>query len=504
MLLLALVSLPLGLVAPLAAGDGTRSLVVLASAIVLALSWGTGYLRRSAPLAMDVLDTVVMLAFALACPDPSVVLTVVFAALWFRCMYGSGQRAVLRYGLYVGAILAIPTIWPHVLGHTGGLALGPLFGPLPMMLLVLIVVRHLAGILHAGARTALIDAVHASVGYQLLRVSDPVEIRKIGWDATGDICTAMAGLRVMKVVRAGAMLRVEYATSGFADVPETLSEAVLTGCDAVGGTSPGPDHGRAELDVAVGTPCAWVCVPLPEMDNQPEGAWLLLGSPGRVPTEAVVAVETLANQVTLALRNSEMHQKLSEQATRDSLTGLANGMSFNAALSTTVAATAASETSVLYVDIDDFKDVNDVFGHRAGDSVLGEVAARLREATRPQDLCARLGGDEFAVLLPGTGGAAAAKVAQRIVDLIAAPVLVVGGVAHVGASVGVATAKDVTDVEQLVHRADVAMYAAKANGKGTIRIFDTDLLRVDPTGDPGGSRSTADAFGLGALGTTST
>src|ERR1035437_2997240 len=183
LLVLALVSIPLGLFAPLAAGDGTRSLIVVVSAVVLALSWGAGYLRRNAPLAMDVVDTVVMLAFALACPDPSVALTVMFGALWFRCLYGSRRRTVLRYGLYAGAILAIPTIWPHVLGHTGGTALGPLFGPLPMMFLVVIVVPHLAGILHARARTAQIDAVHVSVGHQLLGVTDTVEIRKIAWVA---------------------------------------------------------------------------------------------------------------------------------------------------------------------------------------------------------------------------------------------------------------------------------------------------------------------------------
>ncbi len=486
-LLLALVSLPLGVIGPLMAGDGTRSLVVLASAGVLALSWAAGYLRRNAPLATDVLDAVAILAFALACPQPSVALTVVFGALWFRCLYGSGRRAVLRLGLYAGAILAVPSIWPHVLGHTGGTAIEPLHGPLPMMLLVLVVVRHLTWVLEAGARTKQIDAVHASVGYQLLGVTDAVEIGRIGWKGIGDICTALAGLRVMLLVKAGATMRVERAVGGFADVPETLSQPVLTGCDAVGGAGPVPDHVRAELDVAVGTPCAWVCERLPEIMDQPEGAWLLIGSPGSVPTEAVAAVQSLANEVTLALRVGEAHQELSEQATRDSLTGLANGMSFNAALSATVAATVAakaaakavSETSVLYLDLDDFKDVNDVFGHGAGDTVLGEVAARLREATRPQDLCARLGGDEFVVLLRDTGCGVAAKVAQRIVDLVAAPVQVVGGVAHVGASVGVATAKGEISVEQLIHRADVAMYAAKAGGKGRIQIFETGLLRSD-------------------------
>jgi diguanylate cyclase (GGDEF)-like protein len=218
---------------------------------------------------------------------------------------------------------------------------------------------------------------------------------------------------------------------------------------------------------------------MPDGHEERGRSWLLLGSPRSVPAEAVVAVGSLANQVTLALRNSEVHRELSVQATLDSLTGLANRMSFNSALSTEVEMGAASETTVLFVDLDDFKDVNDVFGHRAGDDLLCEVAVRLREVTRPEDLCARLGGDEFGVLLRGTGAGAAAKIAQRIVELVAVPAKVDGGVAYVGASVGVATSQGETNVEQLIHRADVAMYTAKANGKGRIQVFDTGLLRVD-------------------------
>jgi predicted signal transduction protein with EAL and GGDEF domain len=120
-----------------------------------------------------------------------------------------------------------------------------------------------------------------------------------------------------------------------------------------------------------------------------------------------------------------------------------------------------------------------VFGHGAGDDLLQEVAARLCQATRPEDLCARLGGDEFAVLLRGTSAVAAAEVGQRIVHAIAALAHIGGGVAQVSASVGVATATSQTDLEQLLHHADVAMYAAKAKGKARIQIFEPGLLRGD-------------------------
>ena len=234
------------------------------------------------------------------------------------------------------------------------------------------------------------------------------------------------------------------------------------------------------MDAAVGTACEWTCLPLPDAHQQHGRAWLVVGSPGSVSAEAFVAVESLANLVTLALRSSEAHQELSAQATLDSLTGLVNRMSFHAALAAAVEDADAGETTVLFVDLDDFKDVNDVFGHSAGDNALRKVAARLLEATRPQDLCSRLGGDEFAVLLRGTGAEDGAKVAQRIVEWVAAPMQVAGGDVYLGASVGIATAKGVTDIERLIHSADVAMYAAKASGKGRIQVFETGLLHADP------------------------
>ena len=169
-------------------------------------------------------------------------------------------------------------------------------------------------------------------------------------------------------------------------------------------------------------------------------------------------------------------------AATDSLTGLANRATFNTEVSAALDDESSQGTTVLFVDLDDFKGVNDRFGHGVGDDVLREVAARLRRATRPGDLCARLGGDEFAVLLRGTGDATTASgkdVAQRIVKSIATTMQIRGRFAHVSASVGVATASDETDLEQLIHFADVAMYAAKAKGKARIQVFEPGLLDGD-------------------------
>ena len=476
---LTLVSLPLALLSPLRAANGTLLLVAVASTIVLGASWSVGYLSRSAPLGMDVVDALATLAFALASPRPGAALPFVFSALWFRSLYGSTRRAVLRWGMYVVALSATLPLWEYVPGHTGGAEIAPLAAAFPTMFLTLIVGRHLAGSLRAREQSGRRDAVHAAMGAQLLGVIDSAEIRQFFWNAIAGICAATPGLRVLKVVREGTALRVDGATGGFASVPATLPATVLSVLVGDDGARRAAAPSHPELNAAAGVPCAWACVPLPHVYHQQGGGWLLLGSPGQVPAEAGVAIASLANQVTLALRNLEVHQALTVQATLDGLTGLANRATFNTALSAALDDESSPTTTVLFVDLDDFKDVNDVFGHRAGDDLLREVAARLGRATRPGDLCARLGGDEFAVLLRGTDGATAAGVAQQIVQAVAVTAHIEAGVAHIGASVGVATATSKTDPEQLIHRADVAMYAAKAKGKSRIQNFEPGLLQGD-------------------------
>lgn len=478
--ILVLVSLLLALPAPLSAAHGTMRLVGVVSAMVLGLSVFMGYLRRRAPLAMDLVDAVALLAFALASIQPNAVFMVVFAALWFRSLYGSGLRALLRCSLYAGAISVSLPLWTLVPGHTGGTPIWPLVGGLPAMFLTVIVGRCLAESVRAREQAARLDSVKVSVGSQLLGATDAVEIRRIAWAAYAGICAALPGLRLLQVTRDGSVLRVDGATGGFVSVPATVPAAVLSVRDGDRGTGSTMIHDHTELDDAVGTPCAWACVSLPDTHQEHGRAWLFLGSSRRVPAEAVVAVESVANQVTLALRNKEVHHELLAQATLDSLTGLANGISFHAAASAALDDEGAGETTVLLLDLDDFKDVNDVFGHSVGDNLLRKVAARLRGATRPEDLCARLGGDEFAVLLRGTGPETAVQVAQQIVEWVAAPMQVGGGDAYLGASVGVATAQGAIDLELLIHHAHVAMCAAKANGKGRVQVFDTGLLRVDP------------------------
>ena len=221
----------------------------------------------------------------------------------------------------------------------------------------------------------------------------------------------------------------------------------------------------------------WVCVSLLE---QKEDAWLVVGAPKKVSAEALLSVRSLVNQVTLALRNSDVHQELTMQARVDALTGLANRAAFTAELANIAANHGHGTTSqILFLDLDDFKDVNDILGHRAGDDLLIEVANRLRRCTRPDDVCARLGGDEFAVVLRGATEETAVDIAQRMVESIAEPIDLNGQIAQVGASIGIAIGTPQMSMDELVHQADVAMYAAKACGKGRMQDFNPGLLQAD-------------------------
>ncbi|GAB2586889.1 hypothetical protein Aab01nite_50960 [Paractinoplanes abujensis] len=158
-----------------------------------------------------------------------------------------------------------------------------------------------------------------------------------------------------------------------------------------------------------------------------------------------------------------LHDELRHQATHDALTGLAD----RSLLEQRLAGLPDGQVSVLLIDLDGFKPINDRYGHHAGDQVLMAVAERLTTWTPGHGLAVRLGGDEFAVLLPGSDGAAAADRAEQIALAVAEPVrLPDGREVTVGASVGVATGAP-GDATQLLKDADAAMYRRKARRTGS-------------------------------------
>jgi diguanylate cyclase (GGDEF)-like protein len=165
-------------------------------------------------------------------------------------------------------------------------------------------------------------------------------------------------------------------------------------------------------------------------------------------------------------------------AAADALTGLANRTLFLDRLRTIAA--AGSPLAVLFLDLDDFKLVNDGWGHDTGDHLLCEVADRLRAAVRPGDLVARLGGDEFTVLCEGvTGETEALAIARRLREALDAPFEIAGQRRHVRASIGCRVVGGDAGVaaEALLRDADVAMYQAKDKGRNRVELYSEETRR---------------------------
>jgi diguanylate cyclase (GGDEF)-like protein/PAS domain S-box-containing protein len=202
----------------------------------------------------------------------------------------------------------------------------------------------------------------------------------------------------------------------------------------------------------------------------------------RIPVEVVQ--KTILHEGrphhALAVRDLRERRRAEEEirflAHHDALTSLANRASFTASLARALRDNAAEQKTlaVLVLDLDRFKEVNDLFGQHAGDLLLKRVANRLRSILRDSDCIARLGADEFAVLLRGpTNVERALALAERIVDIIGRPYILEGKVARVGVSVGVAVSpEDGDQPAALMKNADMALYRAKSDGRNTSRHYD--------------------------------
>ncbi|MCB9917030.1 MAG: EAL domain-containing protein [Planctomycetes bacterium] len=176
-----------------------------------------------------------------------------------------------------------------------------------------------------------------------------------------------------------------------------------------------------------------------------------------------------------------LEEKLRFQALHDPLTSLPNRRRFRQAFHE-LPADVRAHAAVLFIDLDGFKLVNDSYGHTVGDELLLAVASRLTTCIDEGDILARQGGDEFLVLCAGRGDAAAAAttVSKRIQDTLLPPFVVRNHEVFIQASIGIVTGIGDLDADQAVQRADIAMYAAKASGRGRELFFEEDMLADAP------------------------
>ena len=194
-----------------------------------------------------------------------------------------------------------------------------------------------------------------------------------------------------------------------------------------------------------------------------------LRSGSRIERRVVAAVERFASHGALSLRNAALLEAMERMAATDALTGIANRRTFEATAERELARSARSgePVALVLVDIDNFKRLNDTYGHREGDEVLRTVASILQGACRTFDTPARYGGEEFAVVLPGCDLAAGHRAAERIREAVAA----LDHEARVTVSAGVAASpRNGTDVDALVRSADGALYESKRTGRNKVSV----------------------------------
>jgi diguanylate cyclase (GGDEF)-like protein len=217
-------------------------------------------------------------------------------------------------------------------------------------------------------------------------------------------------------------------------------------------------------------------------DGRPVGA-IVLEHPGRAPgveRRVMGVVAQAAGMAALNLRNAVLLRKVQDLAERDALTGAANRRSFQASLERVIESNAGRPdrvAAVLFIDLDDFKVINDTLGHAAGDELLVAVTQRIVGLVRDGDVVARLGGDEFAILTEDVPDLRRARtMAERLVRELRAPYGLGSQSVTISASIGVASARDAVDgAADMVRNADVAMYLAKAGGKSGFQVFDPGM-----------------------------
>jgi diguanylate cyclase (GGDEF)-like protein/PAS domain S-box-containing protein len=190
-----------------------------------------------------------------------------------------------------------------------------------------------------------------------------------------------------------------------------------------------------------------------------------------VPVEFMSEVLDISEHKSMQLALEQANARLHKQVRTDHLTGLCNRYGFEEALGNS----PEGQASLVLIDLDNFKQVNDALGHDAGDLVLAEAGRRLSRQGRSGDIVARIGGDEFGIILYEAGQPLAEKVASRIVQELGVPYQLDAAFPPVGASVGVCCAEPGADLNEARILADGALYAAKRAGRGQWRVAGAKL-----------------------------
>ena len=302
-------------------------------------------------------------------------------------------------------------------------------------------------------------------------IAQAVEFDECGiytWDREADAVTTSG----YHPVERRSFLRDVYPLEEY---PETRRVLTSGHASIIDPFDPNADENEVRFLVDLG---GTLMVQLPMVVNgRTIGTVELLSMRGKTLIDRQVALaQTMANEAAVMLENARLYAQVSHQAFHDHLTALPNRALLGDRIEHALARGRRADSpmvALLFVDVDDFKVVNDSYGHEIGDQVLVAVATRLQRLVRPGDTVARLSGDEFGILLEDLAHAGDAEsTAVRLIEAFGQPIEAVGRSIQVSVSVGVDVGTTETTAEALVRNADFAMYGAKARGKARHRVYD--------------------------------
>ncbi|TQS40846.1 GGDEF domain-containing protein [Cryptosporangium phraense] len=472
-LVFAILSLPRPVVAVLIDGwpPWWARAAVAGGLVLLAPWWIRGFRRQRFVRWVEPLEWAVLAAVSATAADTSPAAGMVFPMMFFRTMYGTRADTIRRL-VYLELALVGPVAVRAELDPDFRM-LDPAVPIQVAVLTVLMSVLKFALAQHERmvARERLL-VVGASA---VVAATDRPAIYQTAVDIALGLVGPGSGIRTTLAVGESTTTKIEAAAGAHIDGLvglrvhlDRMPAGMLTRFRAgepiyLEGDDCGALNGVAEVPVCQG---GLFLVPLRSAKHRL--GTLSIGSDRPLRPEIRSSLVTWAAQLATALESQILNEELTHRAFHDPLTGLPNRALVHDRLQAALTAGRdARPVAFLLVDLDGFKQVNDVYGHKAGDELLCSVAGRLSACVRQGDTVGRLGGDEFAVILPGlTDSERATDVAARLVDAVRMPVVADGHLVGVGASVGVAYADPGANLDDLVRAADTAMYGVKATRAG--------------------------------------
>ncbi|GAA0281919.1 GGDEF domain-containing protein [Cryptosporangium japonicum] len=448
--------------------------------VVLVVWWVLRWRAGRFPRLVEPLEWVVVGASIACSADNDAAVNLIFGAICFRAFYGNKWDLLLRVGYVETALLLAPLVRREFTPDFQGPA-PALGGAIAVLSLLMFVLKNA---LEQHERMVARERILAQGAAAVVAATDRSSIYRIATRTALGLAGDGDGIRTTLSRGDGWTTRIRAADGDGVEglvglevhydrMPPALLELFREGRPIyLEGDECSQLNGMASADVRQG---GVFLVPL-----RTAGKWLgamSIGADGPLRAEIRASMVTWATQVASSLETLRLNEELTRQAFHDSLTGLPNRALVHDRLRMALnTRSKARLVAFMLLDLDGFKQVNDVYGHQAGDELLREVANRLVGCVRQSDTVGRLGGDEFAVILPGVHDhTEGLKIADRLVESIRTPITADGHPVVVGASIGVAFAEHGSggDLDELMRAADAAMYRVKATGHGGYSVADT-------------------------------